>query len=97
MNKYYCGPQQWPTWIRKPLSRFYNRACYNHDTNYDSPAIELADAEAQFKAEVQRRRAILKKAYKRGKVSYVEYVIHGRLFGLLMPRLTKRYGRLFRK
>ena len=96
MAKYYCGPQGWPAWIRKPLSRYYNRACHNHDANYDDPAIEFDKAEAQFKEEVTRRRGVLKKAYKRGKISYLTYIVHGRLFGLIMPRLTKRYGRIFR-
>ena len=93
-NEYYCGPQSWPAWIRKPLSKYYNRACRNHDKNY-ADLTEFKEAEKQFKSEVKRRRRVLRKALKFEKVSLTTYLIHGTIFGRLMPRLTRRFGKHF--
>jgi len=95
-HKYHCGPQSWPRWIRKPISKYYNRACRNHDENYNNN-VDFKKSESQFKSEVSRRRGVLKKAWKFGKVSFLTYLVHGRLLGLFMPRLTRRFGKHFRK
>lgn len=87
MAEYYCGPQRWPKWVRKPLSRFYNRACKAHDETFD---------EDRFKKEVSRRRRVLRKAWKRGKVKLTDYVLHGLLFGYLLYRMTAAFGRWYK-
>jgi len=92
---YYCGPQSWPQWVRKPLSKYYNRACRTHDDHYEKGTLH-EEAESEFKQDIERRRRVLRKAWKRGKVKYRTYVLHGRLFGRFMPRLTNRFGKFFK-
>lgn len=91
-----CGPQAWPKWIRRPLSRFYNRACKNHDANYSTDEVSLSDAEQQFRTEIARRQSVMWKAFKRKKISLREVLLHGVLFGYMMPVLTGLGGWAFK-
>ena len=93
---YYCGPQRWPRWIRKILSRYYNRPCRNHDENYDNPDCDFEESEAQFKDEVSRRRKVLRKAWKLKKVPLLDYIIHALIFGYVFYRFTRLIGRRYK-
>ena len=96
-DNYYCGPQSWPQFIRKVLSKYYNRPCRNHDENYSDTSISFDHSEEQFKEEVSRRRGVLRKAWKRKKVPLKDYLIHGLGFGYLMCQFTRAFGRKFKK
>lgn len=96
MDECHCGPQRWPKWVREPLSRFYNRACKNHDENYDDADCAFFEAERIFKDEVTRRRRVLRKAWKRKKITLKDYILHGLVIGYLMYRFTQLFGRAYK-
>lgn len=50
-QKYHCGAVQWPKWLRKFLSKYFNAACKIHDLDYSerSPFLQ-AEADERFKA-----------------------------------------------
>lgn len=96
VGDYRCGPQSWPQWIRKIFSRFYNRACHIHDDDYGNPEVTHAEAESKFKKHVKRKRRGLRKAWKRGKIGFFIYVVHGLVFGYIMPFSTRRFGKFFK-
>ena len=96
VGDYRCGPQSWPAWIRKPLSRFYNRACHIHDNDYGNPEVTFSQAEKTFTGEIARRRRALRKAWRKGKVGLFVYILHGLIFGYLIPLSTRRFGKFFR-
>ncbi len=33
-DKYYCGPDTLPQWLKKPASKYFNEACKQHDIDY---------------------------------------------------------------
>ena len=93
---YYCGPQSWPQWLRKPLSRFYNRACRDHDNDYSDPECDFEEAEVKFDNSVTRKRKALHKAWHKKKINTWVYIKQAVLIGYSMPVLTKKFGRFFK-
>lgn len=96
-SDYYCGPQHWPRWFRKPLSKYYNRACREHDNDYGSGELSRSVAELKFRKEIIRKRKAIKKAWKVGKLTFIDLVFHGIILSRVIPITTKLFGRNFFK
>ena len=94
---YYCGPQSWPVWIRRILSKYYNRPCRNHDYNYSHALCSFEESELEFKEDVSRRRKVLRKAWKRSKVKLGDYLLHGLVFGYILYRFTRVFGKWYKQ